>query len=179
MDGFVGKVWHEISSCSVATSWFYLVWLTVQTVPLFKSSDHETVRPLGLRNILVKSFHREVGKGNREVMRSYLEPQQLVLSTAGASKLVFSIRQPLETSKDFVCRKLDIRNETSRAETIKVLSEEPSLHHLASFAAATLAPASGDYGWGRIDEGGTQGDPITWDLFRVTFQLTVVTEQGV
>ena len=161
--------------------WFYVVWLTVQTVPLFKSSDKDAVRPLGLRNNLVKSLHREVTKGNREVVRSYLEPQQLVLSTAGASKLIFSVRELLETRRDFVCLKLDIKNaynETSRAETIKVLSEEPRLQHLASFAAATLAPAfgleAGGIVWGKTEEGGTQGDPKTGDLFSVTFQPSVV-----
>ena len=61
-----------------------------------------------------------------------------------------------------------------RAETVKVLSETPSLRHLAAFAGVTLAPLSGlECGgrlWGRSEDGGTQGDPITGDEFCTTLQ---------
>ena len=41
-------------------SWFYPVWLTVQTVPLFMSEQQNTLRPVGVRNPLLKVWHREV-----------------------------------------------------------------------------------------------------------------------
>jgi hypothetical protein len=34
--------------------WFYPVWLTVQTVPLFKTEQQNTLRPVGVRNPLLK-----------------------------------------------------------------------------------------------------------------------------
>ena len=41
-------------------TWFNRVWLTVQTVPIYKTQEKTDVRPLGLRNSLVKVFHRQV-----------------------------------------------------------------------------------------------------------------------
>ena len=40
--------------------WFYPLWLTVQTVPIFKNSGKCAVRPLGLRTPLLKVFHKQV-----------------------------------------------------------------------------------------------------------------------
>ena len=45
--------------------WFYTVWLTVQTVPLYKTAEKNTVRPIGIRNPLVKTLHREVVAANK------------------------------------------------------------------------------------------------------------------
>ena len=89
--------------------WFYQVWLTVQTVPLFKTSNQTTVRPLGLRNPLLKAFHRIVVRENREEVVEYLEPQQLGMSVAGAQKLVFSIRGVLNSRRDFVAVKVKLQ----------------------------------------------------------------------
>ena len=167
--------------------WFYRCWLTVQCVPLFKCAARENVRPLGLRNPLVKSFHKEVSKSNREVIKSVLEPQQMVLSQGGGAKLVFSVRGLVELIKpgsnyeDWAVVKIDIRNaynEMSRAETIRVMEADPSLRHLAAYSGVTLAPYSGlESGgrlWGSTGEGGTQGDSKTTDDFTVTLQPSVV-----
>ena len=42
--------------CGELPTWFYVVWLTVMTVRLFKSEKQEAVRPLGVRNPLVRDF---------------------------------------------------------------------------------------------------------------------------
>ena len=66
--------------CGNLPGWFYVCWLTVQCVPLFKNSLKTAIRPLGLRNPLVKQFHREVSQSNKETIKEFVEPQQLVLS---------------------------------------------------------------------------------------------------
>ena len=154
--------------------WYYVCALTVQTVALYKTAEQTAVRPLGLRNPLLKTWHRMVSRGNRSAIREYVEPQQVVLSQGGAGLLVSSVRESLELKKgdNWVCVKLDISNafnEVLRAETVKVFSEEPSLQHLAAFTGVTLAPyiglESGGKLWGSSGEGGTQGDPKTGDEF--------------
>ena len=72
--------------------WFYQVALTLQTVALFKTTDQDAVRPLGLAHPLMKVLHREVVNQNRSAILDYLEPQQIVMSPAGAAKLVFTVR---------------------------------------------------------------------------------------
>ena len=76
--------------CGILPPWFYKVWLSVQTVPLYKAGG--AVRPLGIRNQLLKSFHRETVTQNREVFTNFLEPQQLTMSRGGGAKLIFSVR---------------------------------------------------------------------------------------
>ena len=71
--------------------WFYAVWLSVNTVPLFKTAEQTSIRPIGIRNPLLKALHKEVMKENGEELTRYLEQQQLVMSKAGGSKLVFSV----------------------------------------------------------------------------------------
>ena len=160
-------------------SWFYVCWLSVQTVPLFKTKEQTSVRPLGLRNPLLKCWHKMVSRQNRSIIRDFVEPQQVVLSQGGAALLITSVRESLELhfDEEWVCVKLDIQNafnEVYRAETVKVFSEEASLQHMASFTAVTLAPTIGlECGgklWGSSGEGGTQGDPKTGDEFCVTLQ---------
>ena len=56
--------------------WFYQVWLTLQTVAPFKNEDKEAVRPLGLRNSLIKVFHKEAMVQNKTEIREFLEPVQ-------------------------------------------------------------------------------------------------------
>ena len=160
-------------------AWFYVCWLSVQTVPLFKSVEQTSVRPLGLRNPLLKCWHKMVSRENRAVIRDFVEPQQVVLSQGGAALLVTSVRESLELHRDedWVCVKLDIENafnEVYRAETVKMFSDEVSLQHMASFTAVTLTPTIGlECGgklWGSSGEVGTQGDPKTGDKFCVTLQ---------
>ena len=167
--------------------WFYTCWLTVQCVPLFKTGPHDTVRPLGIRNPLLKAFHREVSQNNRDLVKEFVEPQQLVLTQGGGSILVFSVQGVVEKIMqgseydDWVAYKIDMRNaynEMYRAETIKVMQEQPTLQHLATYSAVTLSPYSGlECGgrlWGRTIEGGTQGDPKTGDDFATTLQPSLL-----
>ena len=83
--------------------WFYTVWLTLQTVALFKNQEKRDVRPLGLRNSLVKLFHREVMNQSTVEIREYLEPVQVGMSKAGAAKLVFSVGGAIRANKEHIC----------------------------------------------------------------------------
>ena len=106
-------------------SWFYRVWLCVQTVALFKNAGQKDVRPLGLRNSLVKVFHKEAITQSKPEIREYLEPQQLGMSQAGAAKLVNCVRGMVNTRRDMVCIKIDLANaynEISRTAILNVLS---------------------------------------------------------
>jgi hypothetical protein len=161
--------------------WFYCVWLTVQTVPLFKTSVQSSVRPLGLRNPLLKVFHRMVVRENREEVVDYLEPQQLGMSVAGAQKFVLSVRGVLNSRRDFIGVKINFRNaynEISRWAIIDAFLSVPTLQHLAYFGAVTLAPVSGlESGgtlWGEAEEGDTQGDPAASMRFCVALQPSLV-----
>ena len=156
--------------------WFYVVWLSVQTVGLYKTSSKDTVRPIGIRNPLLKVFHREAIKANKEELLEYLEPQQLAMSQAGAAKLVHSVRMMVEEKREMVLVKLDIKNafnEVSRSSIISSLENEPSLQHLAWHAACVMAPIhgleSGGNRWGTSEEGATQGDPDASPFFCVAW----------
>ena len=84
--------------------WFYPCWLTVQCVPLFKTAEKDTLRPLGLRNPLAKMFNKEVVLGNREVVRERVEPLQTALTRGGGSIKAFSVRgvqELIETDPDY------------------------------------------------------------------------------
>ena len=142
--------------------WFYRVWLTIQTVALYKTAMKTDVRPLGLRNSLVKVYHKEAMSQSRPEIREFLEPQQLGMSKAGAAKLVNSVRGLIHSRRDFVCIKIDLKNafnEISRRSILETLEAEPSLSHLSTFAATILAPETemetvgnrwGTYGQGLI-----------------------------
>ena len=136
-------------------AWFYEVWLSVMTVPLFKNEKLEAVRPIGIRNPLVRHFHKEVVSQNKSAFVDYLEPEQLAMSVAGGGKLVFSIRMLAEDRTDFIVVKIDMKNainDISRASIIEALEEEPSLNHLAWHAATILAPSTG------LETGGYVGE---------------------
>ena len=123
--------------------WFYLVWLTLQTVALYKTADQIDVRPLGLRNSLIKLFHKEVMAQSVTEIREFLEPCQLGKSKAAAAKLVMSVRGTMETNRDFICVRTDLSNAFNsirRAAILEVLESEPSLRHLSSFSGLIPAP---------------------------------------
>ena len=123
--------------------WFYRVWLCIQTVALYKTAMQTDVRPLGLRNSLIKVFHKEAMSQSRPEVREFLEPQQLGMSQAGAAKLVNAVRGLICTRRDFVCIKIDLSNaynEISRSSILETMEAEPSLSHLSAFAATILAP---------------------------------------
>ena len=69
--------------------WFK-VWEYQSTVSLFKLTDQNPnqIRPVGIKNSIVRVLHKEVVKDNRGALGDYLKPQQLVLAPGGAAKLV-------------------------------------------------------------------------------------------
>jgi hypothetical protein len=161
--------------------WFYCVALSMQTVALYKKVEQEAVHPLGLRHTLIKTLHREVVRDSRPAIREFLEPQQLVLSPAGAAKLVFTVRLLLEVRRDFVCVPLDIKNAynyAARASIVQVYESEASICHLTQFMATTLAPVcsleAGGIVFGQAGEGATQGSPDGTDAFCVCLQPSLV-----
>ena len=91
-------------------AWFYVVWQTLQTVAPFKDSLLEAVRPLGLKNSLIKLFNKEVMSQSKPEMREFLEPVQLGLSVAGAALLTRSVSGVMHSYIDFVCFRLDLKN---------------------------------------------------------------------
>ena len=148
-------LWGELPA------WFYTVWETVMTVPAFKNSQRDKLRPLGIKNQLLRVFHQEVSCQNREELISYLEPQQVALSKAGGGKLVNSVRMLSEERRDFVVIKIDMRNafnEVSRTAMIETLEKEPTLQHIAWHAATVVALYGGQL-WGEAKEGTAPGDP--------------------
>ena len=124
-------------------AWFYIVWLTVQTVPLFKTKNRDTVRPIGVRNNLPKMFHQEPIQQNKSELREALEPQQLAMSPAGAAKLVHTVRMMMEENPDMAAVKIDVKNafnEVLREAIITALSDDPSLQHMAWSASTRKWP---------------------------------------
>ena len=162
--------------------WFYRVWATVTTVPLFKTSqrDEEKLRPVGVAATMVRLFDKFAATQNRRVLQDHLEPQQLALSPAGGHKLVHIVRMVMEENRDWVCCKLDIENahnSVSRACILEAVEEEPSLRHLAQhYAATSAAPTaleSGGKVWGEGGEGLTQGRPGSSGRFCVGWHREV------
>ena len=154
--------------------WWYKVWSTVATVPLFKTVAQTTVRPVGIMPCLERQFRKMVTRANKPVMVNYFEPQQVVFSEAGAAKLVHSMRMLVESNPHFVLVKCDIKNafnSISRARILQVMDEDDSLQHLVWHAALSLAPAgpleSNGKVWGEAADGATQGDPEAGGYFSV------------
>ena len=159
--------------------WLYVVWGSVTTVPLFKTEEQESLRPVGVKSSFLRLLHSRVVTGNRAALTSFLEPQQVALSRAGGFILVHGVRMQVEQmkgKKDWVAVKLDIsnaHNEVSRAAVVEVLENTPELRHLALFAATCLAGHQGLESrgemWGRTGEGETQGDPVAGPWFCVAW----------
>ena len=163
--------------------WFYRVWESVMTVPLFKTEDKETLRPVGVKSSLIRTLHKRVVRDNRAAITSFLEPQQVALSKAGGFKLVHAVRMMAEENRDkpdWVVVKVDManaHNEVSRASVIEALEDEPELSHLALHAAVCLAAHHGlEVGgnlWGESGEGMCQGDPLAGAWFCVAWHRFV------
>ena len=84
----------------------------------------------------LNSIFRKIS--TKEEVRTFLEPQQLGMSVAGAQKFVISVRSLLNHRQDFICVKIDFRNaynELSRRAIIDAFVDEPTLRHLAHFCA--------------------------------------------
>ena len=91
-----------------------------------------------------------------------------------------SVRSLIELRRQWLVFKLDLTNafnENACAAVIEVLEAEPTLKHLAWFAATLLAPYRGlekrGRKWGETGEGGTQGDPESSPFFCVAIQPAV------
>jgi hypothetical protein len=63
--------------------WWYKVWLSLTTVALFKTSEQDTVRPVGIEPCLARTFHKQVNKENRPVLVNFLEPQPTTSNVSG------------------------------------------------------------------------------------------------
>ena len=166
--------------CGKLPPWWYRIWGTVTTVPLYKTVERVTLRPVGVRNPLIRTLHSRVIRDNRAAFNDVLEPQQLALSLAGGHKLVHQVRMMMEEHRDWVVVKLDVRNahnEVWRSAVIKALEAEPTLQHLAWFAAVIVAPTTGletrGEKWGEQGDGGTQGDPKESAFFASAIQEAV------
>ena len=153
----------------------------MREVAPFKNEDKEAFRPLGLRNSLIKVFHKEAMVQNKTEIREFLEPVQLGLSKAGAAILTRSVSGVLHSFRDFICFRLDLKNafnEMSRRAIMDVIAGEPSLSHLETFVAAIAAPVAAlETGGKRLGESGdgvAQGDPPSGDLFSVGLQPDLV-----
>jgi hypothetical protein len=172
--------------------WFYVVFLSVQTVPLFKTAQRTGVRPIGMRNTLSKVFNKMMVEENKGDLVAYFEPEQLAMSAGGAAKLVHTCRLSLEKEEQRLEKeeqnhdeeegeekamvKIDVKNAfncASRHATVTNLEKEDSLQHLAWAAAVQLAPRfaleSGGVQWGEGAEGDTQGDPAAFVWFAVSW----------
>ena len=47
------------------TPWFYKVWGSVSTFPLFKNILRDALRPVGVKSSLIRSLHKQVVTKNR------------------------------------------------------------------------------------------------------------------
>ena len=117
-----------------------------------------------------------MNRRNKATLVKYFEPQQVVVSVAGGSKLVNSVRMLSEANPSFIVVKCDIKNafnSVSRAQVIRVLESEDELRHLAWHAALSLASSNalenGGKVWGHAEEGATQGDPEAGTYFCVAW----------
>ena len=85
-----------------------MVWLSLNTVGRYKTPEQTDVRLLGLRNSLIKLFHKEVMSQSKAEVREYLEPVQLGQSRAGAAKLVCSVGRAITVDRDYFCCRIDL-----------------------------------------------------------------------
>ena len=73
-------------------AWFHVVWLSIQTVPLYKNRRKEAVRPIGMRNPLSKLLNGIMIGENKAELVDFFEPQQIAMSDAGSAKLTHCMR---------------------------------------------------------------------------------------
>ena len=165
--------------------WFYVVWLSIQTVPLYKTSTLDAVRPIGMRNPLSKLLNGLMIGESKQDLVDYFEPQQIAMSQAGSAKLVHCLRLLAENEllkvearrrmaegveegpieEEMVGVKIDVKNafnNCSGKAVITTLEKEESLKHLAWATACQLLPEqpleNGGKQWGTRQTGATQGD---------------------
>ena len=143
--------------------WFYVVWLSIQTLPLYKPSTLDAVRPIGTRNPLSKLLNGLMIGESKQDLVDYFEPQQIAMSQAGSAKLVHCLQLLAEKEivkgeanrqmakqveeglilEEMVGVKIDVRNaliNCSGKAVITILEKEESLKHLAWGTACLLVP---------------------------------------
>ena len=106
--------------------------MSVNTVPLYKTSDRQSIRPIGIEDCLAKAYNREVVLEHKVDFIRVLQPEQLAMSPGGGTKIVTSVRMLLELRRDFICVQLDMENafnSTRRAAVIRAM-EAVSYTHL-------------------------------------------------
>ena len=169
--------------------WFNVIWLSVQTVPLYKSQRRDAIRPIGMRNPLSKLLNGIMIGENKAELLDFFEPQQIALSDAGSARLVHCVRLLAEMEllkhedrgaedhfgpwqEEMVGVKIDVKNAfntCSPTAIISALEEENSLKHMAWAVACQLGPEqpleSGGKRWGTRKTGATQGDTAGPPLF--------------
>ena len=162
--------------------WWYRVWGSVTSVPLFKTAEQDpsVLRPVGVKSSLLRVLHRQVVRANTGALRDYLEPCQVALMPGGGAVLVHTVRMMLELRPEFVCVALDVRNahnEISRRTVVEELEKVPGLRHLAQHAACCLAAhhtlESGGVAFGQAGQGLTQGDSEASGLYCVGWHCHV------
>ena len=154
--------------------WWFKVWGSVTTIPLWKTLEKAGLRPIGVSNPLKTIYLRRVIQENHGILTAFLEPQQLALSRAGGQKLVHGVRMTAEANREWPLVKIDMKNahnEISRACMLEELEAEVTLRHLAWHVACMLAPdnpleTKGEV-WGEQEEGQIQGSPEASGLFAV------------
>ena len=163
--------------------WWFRVWGSVTSVPLFKTAEQDpsVLRPVGIKSSLLRVLHRQVVQANTGALRDHLEPCQVALMPGGAGVLVHTVRMTLELRPDFVCVCLDVRNahnEISRRAVVEALEAIPGLRHLAQHVAICLAAhhtlESGGKAFGKAGQGLTQGDSEASGLYCVGWHRFVV-----
>ena len=154
--------------------WFDKVWLSQETVALFKTKEKlpTQLRPIGMRNPLVKTFNKEAIQQNKSELTDHLEPQQLGMSVAGGHQLVHAIRMTLEADPKAVCLKMDFLNAhtlVSRRAVVDSLLAALTLRHIASTLPACW-PCRGTgvprQGLGGPARGRDPGGPRDWSLLQ-------------
>ena len=120
--------------------WWYAVWGSVTSVPLFKTAEQDpsVLRPVGIKSSFLCQLHRQVVKANTSALREHLEPCQVALMPSGGAVLVHTVRMAVEQRPDFVCVCLDVcnaHNEISR----RVVVVEPPAPASARLRAASLS----------------------------------------
>ena len=159
--------------------WFYRAEAVITTVPLFKTSQRQEakLRPVGVAPSFIRTLERRATRENRPALQSYLEPQQLAMSQAGAHRLVHMVRMVMEENPGWVCCKVDVENahsSISRAGVLETLEEVPDLRHMSWYFASTMAAATtletGGKEWGEAGDGLVQGKPSSKAYFCVGLQ---------
>ena len=145
--------------CGQLPAWWYRVWGSVTTVPLFKTVERETVRPVGMRNPQIRTLHSQVIWDNRAAFTAFLEPQQLAPSEAGGQKLVNQVRMLMEEHMDWVMANVDVRNAHNEVVEVSYSDITGSRANTTAFDLVCRCCARSTHRLGDRRGAGGGGDP--------------------